>query len=453
MIHITVGTDLLIEGLTIKQLSFIQEFLTLSNPMHGKMLAMKKSVWSVPKQFVYYKNEEDGIQIPRGMLGRVTRWLDKQGAEYVIDQSHIEAHKKYRELEWGSITSKITLREYQEPIVKEILKHKEGTIVMGTGTGKTVVAVHLIAKLRKKATILVPNNVLLVQWKNAIKQFLDFEAGIVNGETKDIKAITVATFQSLASNPDLLSELARQTGVLIVDECQGAVTENRAKIITSFYPDYLFGLTATPQRSESDGRTNSIFFYFGEEIVSYHETSCVPEVQIIRTGVDIAADEYHRMVEEMVDHPGRNILIKGLIIGEVLSGRKVLVLTKRIAHYQHFEEEFGNRENFLFISSDNPNRNEILADLKNGDKDFACIIGTTSLLSVGTDVPRLDTLIIACDMREDVLTTQSIGRILRLFEGKPSPRVIDLWDERVPIFKRQGVVRRKLYKKKGWKIV
>ena len=53
-------------------------------------------------------------------------------------------------------------------------------------------------------------------------------------------------------------------------------------------------------------------------------------------------------------------------------------------------------------------------------------------------------------MKEDTLTTQSCGRILRMFEGKPEPKIIDIWDK---AFYNQKKARERLYKTKGWKII
>jgi superfamily II DNA or RNA helicase len=114
--------------------------------------------------------------------------------------------------------------------------------------------------------------------------------------------------------------------------------------------------------------------------------------------------------------------------GAVFEGRKVLVLTKRIEHYEKFKEFFPPSNAFRYISSDNKNKNELLTKLKKGSEEFSAIFGTTSMLSVGVDIPMVDTLVIACDMSGKVLTTQSVGRALRSFRNKKQPIIIDFHD-------------------------
>lgn len=346
----------------------------------------------------------------------------------------------------------LKLRDYQVPIVNEAVKFSEGILFMSTGSGKTVVSLAIAQKIGLKTTIVVPNNVLLYQFVTAARDFFGWEIGIVNGDIKQIKDITVATYQSLLCNETILQTLVSQTGTLIVDECQIAVSDKRIKIIESFRPKHLYGLSATPSRSKDDGRTAAIKFYFGNICATHEMTQLTPRVVAIPTGVEIVEKEYMRMVEDMVRHAGRNKLIAGLVVGEALEGRKILVLTKRIEHYKALEQILGERDLFHYIDSEDKERNDKLAAFKNGDMDYTAIFGTTSLLAVGLDIPSFDTLILACDMKSEVLTVQAVGRILRLFEGKPEPKIIDLWDNKTATFSRQFRVRSGIYKQKGWEI-
>ena len=450
MINIFVSDKIIITGLDPEGIAAVEKTLTIPNPMFHKLLAMKKPLWGVPKEYKYYISGNNSIAIPRGMRTRFITWCEKKGLKYSVTEVGGENEKV---MSWKALKFKGELREYQKPIVDQVITHTEGVINMGTGTGKTVVGLVVASKLRQRTTVLVPNNVLLSQFRTACRNFFEYEPGIINGEEKTIGEVTIATYQSLGTNPELLAELARRTGTLIVDECQGAVTDQRLEIINAFMPKHLYGLSATPARAESDGRTKAIFMVFGNVIAEYLPTQCTPKVHIINTKTEFPADEYHRMIENMVRHEGRNKLITATILGEALAGKKVLVLTKRIEHYQNLRKYMPDSDMYKYIDSDDKDRNDRLERMKNGDEDFTVIFGTVSLLAVGTDIPQLDTLIIACDMKEDTLTTQSIGRILRLFEGKPEPKVIDIVDNYCPVFKRQAQARARLYQAKGWKII
>lgn len=356
------------------------------------------------------------------------------------------------------LVSKIVLRDYQQDIVEKALEAREGVIDMSTGSGKTIVGLEIIARHGLTATILVPNTVLLDNWVAECEKCLGFRPGIISAKEKTIKKITVATFQSLQANSELLSQLAINTSILLVDECHGAVTDNKIETMQAFNPKYLYGFTGTLGRE--DGKGPAIKFIFGKEIVKFHLEQLKPSVHVYMTGFDIAVDEYNIMIDQVVDILERNQLIVGTAAGEALSGRKVLILTKRREHAKNLHELLDWAH---LIDSEDKDRNNILQRMKMGEENFQVIIGTTSLLATGTDIPSLDTLILACDMKSQILATQSVGRILRLFEGKQNPKIYDMWDgyKRMPdgkfkvtnpILHSQFKTRLEMYASKGWEI-
>ena len=353
------------------------------------------------------------------------------------------------------IKSTIKLRDYQQKIVDQIIKddHKEGQIVMSTGAGKTIVAIELIARLGLTAIIIVPNTVLLDQWASEIEKWLNYKPGIIGKGKKEIKDITVATFQSLQSDDLLLQKLALYMSVVFVDELQGAVTDIKIKVLEKFKPKYLFGTTATNIRE--DGKTPVCGFIFGNNLCNYELISMAPVVEVVKITEKIPVDDYHRIIDELIKNDNRNVLITGIGVGESVSGRKVLVLTKRREHarilYEKYPIEWREKAVFL-IDSDYKGRNDLLKSFKTLKRDFMVIIGTTALLSVGMDIPALNTLILACDMKSTVLTTQSCGRVLRWFEGKEDPKIIDICDNGNPILWRQFRARLNFYKEKKWTV-
>jgi len=447
MITLHISNKIKLSGLPPNVEVHLKKTLTLPNPMYYKMLNLGKRVYPSMMEYKYWAVSPDkNLLVPRGMRERLEIFFQKEGLEYeIVDQT---IKDKRREM----FQKTVELRDYQVPLVLTALDHTESLIHVGTGAGKTIIACELFHRTGLTGTVLVPNTILLKQFVGEFKKHYGYTPGIIGDGEKEIKEITVATVQGLMADEKLLQALVAVTGMLIVDECQGFVTKERLRIIESFMPSRIYGLSATPTRSKDDGRTKAIGFYFGNAWVKYETTQMTPKVHAIQTGVEIEAGEYQRMVETMVRSPERNKLIAGLVIGEAVAGRKILVLTKRIEHYKALQEMLGEREFFHYIDSEDKERNDKLADFKNGDRDYVAIFGTTSLLAVGLDIPSFDTLILACDMKSEVLTVQSCGRILRLFEGKPEPKIIDLWDNRCGVFNRHYYIRKQIYQQKGWEI-
>lgn len=411
---------------------------------------MKKSVRNIPKEYVYYTEKNGDIFIPRGMRARLKEFLGKVNEPFEEDTSLIG--QKF--VKPGMLSRLAPLREHQEIAVVEALKHEEGILCLSTGSGKTITALELAARLELTTTILVPNTVLLEQFAKECERFYGFTPGRIGAGRKEIRDVTVATFQSLMTDETLLMELAAKTGMLIIDECHGVPSPERMKVVQRFRPERLYGMTGTAERSKDDGRSNAIGFLLGNVVYTYMDTLLKPAVRVIRTGNRLPVrPEYHQNVDAQISNLERNRLIAGCLMGEVVSGRKCLILTKRVEHIHSIRELLPPDDPEIFIiEAEDKEKGAILSGLKEGLIEYSAVIGTMSLLGTGLDIPSFDTLFIVGDLKSEVLTTQSVGRILRIFEGKQAPLIYDFYDNEHPIFNSQFQNRLAVYKSKGWTI-
>lgn len=455
MINISIYKWIEIEGLPKKAAYVIKKNLSCANDTFYMLLRRNgKPPWGIEKEHTFYKEDGNILKIPRSQEDRLLNYLDKIGLEYKVWRRTISKSGDFKE-NW------IILRQNQIDIVNAALKEKSGLIVAGTGTGKTIMALDIIYKLGKTATILVPKNTIGAQFIEECQRYLKIKPGVINGKEKTIGNITIATFQSLTNNKDLLHQLAENTSTLIVDEAQGSVSPRNMEVVTSFQAEHIYGLTASPERDDS--RAPGVYHIFGNPIIEHHETNHDPIVEVYQTRAAIDPSyDYHQMIDDMVDNEQRNKLITSIVACSIAEKRRVLVLTKRIAHYEKFKKIFSGPRAF-FIDSNNKERDTLLMKMKRNKVDYSVIFGTTSLLSVGVDIPSLDTLVIACDMKGKVLTTQSAGRVLRAFDGKKQPIIVDFHDGYVsgpgreshcynPILHNQFKERNSLYKHKGWEV-
>jgi superfamily II DNA or RNA helicase len=452
MPHIKASNQITISGLDVKLVNTIKKAMTIPNPLFFLMKNIGKRTWIKPEFYYFRIDKVSGdLIIPRGSLIKLKNFLYKNKVEYTIETDLVSVPLHWK-TELGENIKPIELREYQKSIVSNIADNKpsEGVISMTTGSGKTLTSLAIIQRLGLTATILLPNNTLLNQWHDEIKKQWNYDAGIVNGEQQIMRGITLATYQTLDNRPEHLKYLTENASILIIEEAQGVVSAQRMKIVNKFRPSYLYGLSGTPERT--DKQTKAIFFYCGDIVEEYVGELLTPSVELVNTKANLPMRlNYHEMVDDMVENASRNKLIYFLLLGEILQKRKILVLTKRKIHYEKIREQMSVEiKDCYYIDSDNKDRFQLLGELKEGARNFNVIFGTTALLSVGTDIPSLDTIIIACDMKSSVLTTQSVGRILRLFAGKQNPKIIDLRDIDNPVFRKQAFERERLYKLKGW---
>ncbi|MFX1510277.1 MAG: DEAD/DEAH box helicase [Promethearchaeota archaeon] len=141
----------------------------------------------------------------------------------------------------------MVLRDYQEDALHRWQGAKgRGVIVLPTGGGKTIVALEALRRLAVTTLIVVPTLDLLSQWREALELLLHVpEVGILGGGRKDLKPISVATYDSASL---LAPKLVASFGLLIFDEVHHLPsTTYRLAAELSLAP-YRLGLTATPER-------------------------------------------------------------------------------------------------------------------------------------------------------------------------------------------------------------
>ena len=73
---------------------------------------------------------------------------------------------------------------------------RRGIVELPTGAGKTLLAVLAIAKTQRPTLVVVPTLELLVQWQRTLEQRLGIEVGTIGGGTRDVKDVTVITYDS-----------------------------------------------------------------------------------------------------------------------------------------------------------------------------------------------------------------------------------------------------------------
>ncbi len=141
-------------------------------------------------------------------------------------------------------------RPYQQEAIDHWLAEgSAGVVVLPTGAGKTFVAAMAIHETGLWTLAVVPTIDLLQQWRTALAAALSLsvdEIGIFGGGEKDLKPITIITYDSAALYP---RELWR-FGLLIFDECHHLPAPTYRLIAESAFTPVRLGLSATPERSD-----------------------------------------------------------------------------------------------------------------------------------------------------------------------------------------------------------
>ncbi|CAB4554262.1 unannotated protein [freshwater metagenome] len=161
-----------------------------------------------------------------------------------------------------------SLRHYQEKAVDNFLAGGSGVVVLPCGAGKTLVGAATMARTNTDTLILVTNTVSARQWRDELLARTSLTAedvGEYSGQTKEIKPVTIATYQILTAKRGgefaHLSLLdAKDWGLVIYDEVH-LLPAPVFKLTAELQARRRLGLTATLVRE--DGRESDVFSLIG----------------------------------------------------------------------------------------------------------------------------------------------------------------------------------------------
>jgi superfamily II DNA or RNA helicase len=159
------------------------------------------------------------------------------------------AFEERPELPFETVLS-IEPRPYQdEALACWLAEGSAGVVVLPTGAGKTLVAAMAIDETHLWTLVVVPTLDLLQQWRSALASSLSVsedEIGVFGGGEKELKPITIITYDSAVLYPREL----RRFGLLIFDECHHLPAPGYRLIAESAFTPLRLGLSATPERSD-----------------------------------------------------------------------------------------------------------------------------------------------------------------------------------------------------------
>jgi superfamily II DNA or RNA helicase len=122
-----------------------------------------------------------------------------------------------------------------------------GVIVKPTGTGKTEIALAIIARQRVPALIVAPLRDLMYQWQRRIRQGLGFDAGVLGDGRREVWPITVTTYDSAWIH---MKEIGNRYRLVVFDEAHHLPGPSLHESALDCLAPMRLGLTATPARTD-----------------------------------------------------------------------------------------------------------------------------------------------------------------------------------------------------------
>ncbi len=388
---------------------------------------------------------------------------------------------------------------YQIEACKKALNKKRKLSLMCTGSGKSLTISLCLEYFRRKGlkgVLVVPNINLLTQFANDIKSYNlnELHSNIITfgGGSKKLKQLkesnsslqagdlVITTWQSLSKlEPDFFKSI----DFIICDEVHKFSSSCTSQLVQdSGFAEYKLGFTGTLPDSKSQKLTLIGLFGMPENIIT--SSQLIEEgrgTPIHITGVKLkhtayTAEEFSRYGEYldklkvMLNAEGRNQIIANIALQA--SQRKegsTLVLFTLIEHGFEIFKEIASRKG-LSVGEDTPDLEtmkaygvyfmsgqssakdrEAIRHLMDEDPE-AILVANYALLSTGVNIKSLRYAIFASPVKSGVVVAQSLGRGIRLNEGKQTFNVYDIVDVigGSGMFARQYNHRKQIYKKSNF---
>lgn len=350
------------------------------------------------------------------------------------------------------------LRRYRDAGVKKAL------IISATGSGKTYLAAFDARNFgAKRLLYVVHRETILRDAKESFLKVFGAERtyGFYTGSEKGLDTDFVfATSTMLAKHIDEFD--SREFDYIIYDEVHHIVADTGKKIFEHFKPDFLLGLTATPERMDNQ----DVFGLFDQN---------VPFELRLRDAINndlVVPFHYYGIRDKLVDYHSKDKMVIANSIAQQINidfikeqiekHRKADEKLKCIAFCTNIQScklmaerllEEGYNTIPLTGVNDTGVRIRAFKDLQSNDNPLE-IICTVDILNEGVDIPQINMVLFLRPTESQTIFIQQLGRGLRKYPGKDYVTVLDFignnYDRAVQMALALGTLGKTTYMEKAY---
>ena len=409
-------------------------------------------------RFALLFNKEWDLSVPtnenENLLTDVLAEFDKyREATYELDRDIIKRYAlklEYAITSWDmdyfdmDEDGKIRPNAMQRKALKEIKRYhdlnvKRCLVVAATGSGKTYLSAFDALNFEAhRLLFVVHRDTILEEARNTFERVFGNTRtyGIYNGQKQELDADFIfASNQMLARNLVLFDK--KEFDYIVVDEVHHAVASTYQKIISYFKPDFLLGLTATPERMDGqslydlfdnnvpydlrlrDAIENDLvvpFHYYGikDSLINYEDNVTS---EGIRKFISQLSSETHCafLDSEIQKHLPKNGKLK--CIGFCRTVEHARLMSEGMSN-------FGYHTTYLSANDPTGVRLKKFEDLQNENNPLN-IIFAVDVLNEGVDIPAINMVLFLRPTESSTVFLQQLGRGLRKYEKKDYLTVLD----------------------------
>ena len=309
-------------------------------------------------------------------------------------------------------------------------------VCSAAGSGKTFLAAFDVLNFnpRRLLYIVHEGSILMKSVETFEKVFgADKTYGVYNADYKEFDAEFVfSTNVTMANSLELFEP--HTFDYIIIDEAHRAAAETYRKILDYFEPQFLLGITATPERMDGE----DVFALFDQNVpyelrlrdaivnrlvVPFHYYGIRDE--LIEYG--IKETKGHKFVEQFSDEKHCEFISR-MIEQHRIPGQKLkaLAFCRDISHAIRMSQAMEDYYHTRYLTGKNSVGERVRAykDLQDENADLE-ILFTVDILNEGVDIPGVNMVLFLRPTDSQTIFIQQLGRGLRNYEGKQYVTVLD----------------------------
>ena len=378
----------------------------------------------------------------KGASKLTPEWIDEYEKKYkiqnkpaikVVSQSVDEDNSNYSIIKPNKM-QKEALKNLQK---LRLLRETKGLIISATGTGKTYLAALDVKNYNPKRFLFVAHREQIL--KKSLDSFHKVlggdkktNYGILSGNTKNTDAkYLFATVQTLSKAENLNQFKRDEFDYILIDEAHHVGSKIYGKLLDYFTPDFLLGMTATPERSD-DKNIYELFDYNvpyeirlqealeEEMLVPFHYIG-VSDYTYNGEVIDDNTNLKYLVSEERVKYVVEQSKYYGYD-GDVLHGLVFVSRKEEADEIAKLLTKNGYPSQMLSGEDSQEQREQAIEKLKNGELTY---LVTVDIFNEGIDIPFINQVIMMRKTESVIVFVQQLGRGLRKAQGKEYLTVID----------------------------
>ena len=308
-------------------------------------------------------------------------------------------------------------------------------IVASAGSGKTFLAAFDAWNFNPKRLLYIVHEGSIL--KKSLETFQvifgnSVTYGIFDKDNKDIEADFLFAGNMIMSRSLELFD-PEAFDYIIIDECHHAVASTYKKIMEYFRPEFLIGLTATPERMD-----NQDVFEMFDQNVPYElrlrdaiiNGLVVPfkyyGIRDALVDYGLPKGQERKMIAQLVDEEHCSFIISEIEKHRPEGKLKALAFCRSVTHARMMSEALSERYHTAYLTGKNSIGERIRAynDLQSDTAPLE-ILCTVDILNEGVDIPGTNMVLFLRPTDSSTVFIQQLGRGLRKYENKSYVTVLD----------------------------